>query len=428
MENWLAGGLTTEVPKGGISGVSEVSSGVSQGMINIRSIKAERRNTNVLYFEMVYDSLPKEGENYCGITITGRDDQGKPYNIAENLLLQKGNNLKHTDMIGNFNTNATEITLNFQPDNPYCSINVPSYTVKIGGGPVTIAPPLKPKLIIDQSTIKIDENGKFSVFLKPQGADCEGFTVSFYNITQGENILSSMPRTISSPQIYSFQLTVGNNFNPGDTIRVRFNSNNCDVNIEQVDIQTKKAIAVSPLKKPIINLDIRGIYGQQTIRINLEDLKIKDILEQALGVAAIQRNLYDPPFSMYLMYNVTQDDNPPSNSGYCTIYGRLRGVVINQLSFDKTKAVSYTTFNRDFSFNINYEENRKGPYNKPIYLPLPGNLLGFINLELYHYTGNCEVKFKNQDISESPVNLNYDIETGKFYSVSGNILRDLFGF
>jgi hypothetical protein len=149
-------------------------------------------------------------------------------------------------------------------------------------------------------------------------------------------------------------------------------------------------------------------------------------LEQALGIVAVQRNLYDPPFTMYITYNVT---STPLTQGSCTIYGTLRGVKINQLSFDRTKAVSYTTFNRDFSFTINYEANRKGPYNIPIYLPLPNNLLGFIYLELYNYRGDCEkVTVNGQNIAESPFSTTYDIETGRFYIVSRNLLRDLFGF
>jgi hypothetical protein len=289
-----------------------------------------------------------------------------------------------------------------------------------------------PRLIIDTQTAKIDENKKFSVFVSAE-KQCD-LSASFYNLTKGEDLGSAPPISISAPQYFNFNLGVfGSKFDIGDTVRVIFSSTNCEVSVKQLDIRTSKLVTTVPtIKKPIIDIDSSKIkiYGQQTINVNIEDLgNLRNILEQALGITVIQRNLYDPPFTMYITYNVTSDNQPPLSQGSCTIYGTLRGVKINQFSFDRTKAVSYTTFNKDFSFTINYEANRKGPYNIPIYLPLPNNLLGFIYLKLYYYRGDCEeVKVNGQNIAESPFSTTYDIETGRFYSVSGNLLRDLFGF
>jgi len=289
-----------------------------------------------------------------------------------------------------------------------------------------------PRLFIDTQTAKIDESKKFSVFVSAE-KQCD-LSASFYNLTKGEDLGSTLPISISAPQYFNFNLGgFGSKFDLGDTVRVIFNSQNCEVSVKQLDIRTSKLVTTVPtIKKPIIDIDSSKIkiYGQQTINVNIEDLgNLRNILEQALGITIIQRNLYDPPFTMYITYNVTSDNQPPLNQGSCTIYGTLRGVKINQLSFDRTKAVSYTTFNKDFSFTINYEANRKGPYNIPIYLPLPNNLLGFIYLKLYYYRGDCEeVKVNGQNIAESPFSTTYDIETGRFYSVSGNLLRDLFGF
>jgi hypothetical protein len=289
-----------------------------------------------------------------------------------------------------------------------------------------------PRLFIDTQTAKIDESKKFSVFVSAE-KQCD-LSASFYNLTKGEDLGSTLPISISAPQYFNFNLGgFGSKFDLGDTVRVIFNSQNCEVSVKQLDIRTSKLVTTVPtIKKPIIDIDSSKIkiYGQQTINVNIEDLgNLRNILEQALGITVIQRNLYDPPFTMYITYNVTSDNQPPLNQGSCTIYGTLRGVKINQLSFDRTKAVSYTTFNKDFSFTINYEANRKGPYNIPIYLPLPNNLLGFIYLKLYYYRGDCEeVKVNGQNIAESPFSTTYDIETGRFYSVSGNLLRDLFGF
>jgi len=289
-----------------------------------------------------------------------------------------------------------------------------------------------PRLIIDTQTAKIDESKKFSVFVSAE-KQCD-LSASFYNLTKGEDLGSAPPISISAPQYFNFNLGVfGSKFDIGDTVRVIFSSTNCEVSVKQLDIRTSKLVTTVPtIKKPIIDIDSSKIkiYGQQTINVNIEDLgNLRNILEQALGITVIQRNLYDPPFTMYITYNVTSDNQPPLSQGSCTIYGTLRGVKINQFSFDRTKAVSYTTFNKDFSFTINYEANRKGPYNIPIYLPLPNNLLGFIYLKLYYYRGDCEeVKVNGQNIAESPFSTTYDIETGRFYSVSGNLLRDLFGF
>jgi len=421
LENWLAGGLSTEVSTGGVK-VGEISE-TEEGSVNIRRIYVDR-NKDTLY--LTFDVKPKAGSDYCVINIKGEDDTGKVYDIANNLRLIEGTNMQQT--FGNLGipATATELTLTFSPGEPICKINPSSYVARIGEY-VTVSP--APRIIIDTGTAKIDEDKKFSVFVSAERT-CD-LKVSFYNLTKGENLGSPSPISISAPQYFNYNLSIfGDKFELGDTIRVVFSSKDCKVSVSQLDIRTTKVVTTVPtIKKPILNLTIKSIYGQQTIYVNIEDLDIKNILERVLGVVVVDRNLYDPPFTMYTNYNVTIDDQPPQTSGSCTIYGRFRGIRINQLSFDKTKALSYTTFNRDFSFNLRYEANRKGPYNIPIPISLPNNILGFINLELYHYRGDCEeVKVNNKNISVEPFNATYDIETGRFYSPSGNILRDLFGF
>ena len=425
LENWLAGGLTTEVPTTGGGGeVSGVSGPVQEGSVSVRRIYIDRQKDS-LY--LTFDIKPRSGTDSCGIKIVGKDDTEKLYDIAPNLQLTEGSNIEKVFRGLGIPATATEMELTFSPGDPFCTINPPSYIARIGQY-ASISP--APRIIIDQSTAKIDESKKFSVFVSAE-KPCD-FSASFYNLTKGVDLGSTIPMSISTPQFFNFNL--GNNFDPGDTVRVVFRSTNCEVSVKQLDIRTSKLVTTVPtIKKPIIDIDSSKvkIYGQQTINVNIEELgNLKNILEQALGITVIQRNLYDPPFTMYITYNaITSDNQPPLSQGSCTIYGTLRGVKINQLSFDRTKAVSYTTFNKDFSFTINYEANRKGPYNIPIYLPLPNNLLGFIYLKLYYYRGDCEeVKVNNQNIAESPFSATYDIETGRFYSVSGNILRDLFGF
>jgi hypothetical protein len=427
LENWLAGGLATEVSTTGGGGeVSGISGPVQEGSVSVRRIYIDRQKDS-LY--ITFDVKPKSGTNSCGITIQGKDDTGEVYNIADNIQLTEGSNIEKVFRGLAIPATATEIELTFSPGDPPCTINPTSYIARIGQY-ASISP--APRIIIDQSTAKIDENKKFSVFVSAE-KKCD-LSASFYNLTKGENLGSSLPMSISAPQYFKFDLVVfGDKFDIGDTVRVIFSSKDCEVSVKQLDIRTSKLVTTVPtIKKPIIDIDSSKIkiYGQQTINVNIEDLgNLKNILEQALGITVIQRNLYDPPFTMYITYNVTSDNQPPLSQGSCTIYGTLRGVKINQFSFDRTKAVSYTTFNKDFSFTINYEANRKGPYNIPIYLPLPNNLLGFIYLKLYYYRGDCEeVKVDGQNIAESPFSTTYDIETGRFYSVSGNLLRDLFGF
>jgi|GEM_PF-2228290 len=426
LENWLAGGLATEVPTtGGGREVSEVSGPVQEGSVSVRSVYIDRQ-TGSLY--ITFDVKPKSGTDRCGINIVGKDDTEMVYNIANNYQLHEGSNIKLVRSLV-IPATATEIELTFSPGDPFCTINPTSYIARIGQY-ASISP--APRIIIDQSTAKIDENKKFSVFVSAEKR-CD-LRASFYNLTKGENLGSARPISISAPQYFNFNLGVfGDKFDIGDTVRVVFSSTNCEVSVKQLDIRTSKLVTTVPtIKKPIIDIDSSKIkiYGQQTINVNIEDLgNLKNILEQALRITVIQRNLYDPPFTMYITYNVTSDNQPPISQGSCTIYGTLRGVKINQFSFDRTKAVGYTTFNKDFSFTINYEANRKGPYNIPIYLPLPNNLLGFIYLKLYYYRGDCEeVKVSGQNIAESPFSTTYDIETGSFYSVSGDLLRDLFGF
>jgi len=416
LENWLAGGLTTT---GGpvVSMVSKESGGVGEeSSISIRKVDVGKNNLN-----LIFDVKPPEGATACQVNITATDEQGNPINLVNPQLdLMQGLNQKRTISISNLPTTVTTLHLNF--NSPNCSISPSSYTAQVGQ-PATVSPP--PRITIDTNTSKIDESKKFSVFVFAE-AGCK-LKASFYNLTKSRDLGDSDEITIDRPKLFIFQLP-DQGLNLGDTIRVIFNSPDCTVSVKQLDIRT--AVVTGPTKNPTINLTIKSIYGQQTIRIDIKDLRdIKNILERALGVTVVQRNLYDPPFSMYITYNVTVDNQPPPGSGFCTIYGRLRGIRINQLSFDKTKAISYTAFNRDFSFYINYEPNRKGPYNIPIILYLPDNILGFINLELYNYTGQCDqVKIGGNDIAEKPFNATYDIETAKFYSVSGNILGDLFGF
>jgi hypothetical protein len=427
LENWLAGGLATEVPTTGGGGeVSGISGPVQEGSVSVRRIYIDRQKDS-LY--LTFDVKPRSDTDSCGIKIVGKDDTEKLYNIAPNLQLTGGSNIEKVFRGLGIPATATEIELTFSPGDPPCTINPSSHIARIGQY-ASISP--APRIIIDQSTAKIDESRKFSVFVSAE-KQCD-LSASFYNLTKGENLGSAPPMSISAPQYFNFNLSIfGDKFDIGDTVRVIFSSTNCEVSVKQLDIRTSKLVTTVPtIKKPIIEIDSNKIkiYGQQTINVSIEELdNLKNILEQALGITVIQRNLYDPPFTMYITYNVTSDNQPPLNQGSCTIYGTLRGVKINQFSFDRTKAVSYTTFNKDFSFTINYEANRKGPYNIPIYLPLPNNLLGFIYLKLYYYRGDCEeVKVGGQNIAESPFSTTYDIETGRFYIVPGDLLRGLFGF
>ena len=427
LENWLAGGLATEVPTTGGGGeISGVSGPVQEGSVSVRRIYIDRQKDS-LY--LTFDVKPKSGTNSCGINIVGKDDTGKVYNIADNLQLTEGSNIEKVFRRLGIPATATEMELTFSPGDPICKINPTSYIARIGQY-ASISP--TPRIIIDQSTAKIDESRKFSVFVSAE-KQCD-LSASFYNLTKGENLGSARPTSISAPQFFNFDLSIfGDRFDIGDTVRVVFRSPNCEVSVKQLDIRTSKLVTTIPtIKKPIINIerDKIKIYGQQTINVSIEGLgNLRNILEQALGITVIQRNLYDPPFTMYITYDVTSDNQPPLSQGSCTIYGTLRGVKINQLSLDRTKAVSYTAFNRDFSFTINYEANRRGPYNIPVYLPLPNNLLGFIYLELYNYRGDCEeVKVTGQNIAESPFSTTYDIETGRFYIVPRDLLRGLFGF
>jgi hypothetical protein len=423
LENWLAGGLATEVPTTGGGGeVSGISGPVQEGSVSVRRIYIDRQKDS-LY--LTFDVKPRSDTDSCGIKIVGKDDTEKLYNIAPNLQLTAGSNIEKVFRGLGIPATATEIELTFSPGDPPCTINPSSHIARIGQY-ASISP--APRIIIDQSTAKIDESRKFSVFVSAE-KQCD-LSASFYNLTKGVDLGSALPISISAPQFFNFDL--GEEFNPGDTVRVIFSSTNCEVSVKQLDIRTSKLVTTVPtIKKPIIEIDSNKIkiYGQQTINVSIEELgSLRDILEK-VGIVAAQRNLYDPPFTMYITYNVTSDNQPPLNQGSCTIYGTLRGVKINQFSFDRTKAVSYTTFNKDFSFTINYEANRKGPYNIPIYLPLPNNLLGFIYLKLYYYRGDCEeVKVGGQNIAESPFSTTYDIETGRFYIVPGDLLRGLFGF
>jgi len=429
LENWLAGGLATEVSTTGGGGeVSGVSGPVQEGSVSVRSVYAYVKN-NQLNLELTLDVKPKVPSSFCDIDIEVVDENNNKH--SQSLHLNEGTGVRQPLFNLPLSTTTTKLYLYFFPGpvDQGCVVNPSSLRADVGQY-TSISP--APRIIIDQSTAKIDENKKFSVFVSAE-KQCD-LSASFYNLTKGENLGSAPPMSISAPQYFNFNLSIfGDKFDIGDTVRVVFRSTNCEVSVKQLDIRTSKLVTTVPtIKKPIIDIekDKIKIYGQQTINVNIEELgNLKNILEQALGITVIQRNLYDPPFTMYITYNVTSDNQPPLSQGSCTIYGTLRGVKINQFSFDRTKAVSYTTFNKDFSFTVNYEANRKGPYNIPIYLPLPNNLLGFIYLKLYYYRGDCEeVKVNNQNIAESPFSATYDIETGRFYSVSGNILRDLFGF
>jgi hypothetical protein len=426
LENWLAGGLATEVPTTGGGGeVSEVSGPAQEGSVSVRSVYAYVKN-NQLNLELTLDVKPKNPSSFCDIDIEIVDENN---NRHSQLLQLNGGTVFRPLFNLPLSTTTTKLYLYFfpGPGDQGCVVNPSSLRADVGQY-ASISP--APRIIIDQSTAKIDESRKFSVFVSAE-KPCD-LSASFYNLTKGVDLGSTSSMSISAPQFFNFNL--GNKFDPGDTVRVVFRSTNCEVSVKQLDIRTSKLVTTIPtIKKPIIDIDSSKIkiYGQQTINVSIEGLgNLRNILEQALGITVIQRNLYDPPFTMYITYNASTSDNqPPLTQGSCTIYGTLRGVKINQLSFDRTKAVSYTAFNKDFSFTINYEANRKGPYNIPIYLPLPNNLLGFIYLKLYYYRGDCEeVKVGGQNIAESPFSTTYDIETGRFYIVPGDLLRGLFGF
>jgi hypothetical protein len=425
LENWLAGGLATEVPTTGGGGeISGISGPAQEGSVSVRSVYAYVKN-NQLNLELTLDVKPKNPSSFCDIDIEIVDENN---NRHSQLLQLNGGTVFRPLFNLPLSTTTTKLYLYFfpGPGDQGCVVNPSSLRADVGQY-ASISP--APRIIIDQSTAKIDESRKFSVFVSAE-KPCD-LSASFYNLTKGVDLGSTSSMSISAPQFFNFNL--GNKFDPGDTVRVVFRSTNCEVSVKQLDIRTSKLVTTIPtIKKPIIDIYSSKIkiYGQQTINVSIEDLgNLRNILEQALGITVIQRNLYDPPFTMYITYNVTSDNQPPLTQGSCTIYGTLRGVKINQLSFDRTKAVSYTAFNRDFSFTIHYEANRRGPYNIPVYLPLPNNLLGFIYLELYNYRGDCEeVKVTGQNIAESPFSTTYDIETGRFYIVPRDLLRGLFGF
>ncbi len=278
-------------------------------------------------------------------------------------------------------------------------------------------------LIIDTNTAKIDENGRFFVFVSSKDT-CE-LTLTFYNKTKGKNLFSKIEPNIFGSQYIEAEL--GNHIEPGDFVRVAFQSNNCNLNITYLDIQyrPKVEVVVEELPKLTIKGDKLIIYASQYIRVEMPD-NLKDALEQLLGITVLQRNIYQPPFSMYIEYEVQPT---PKKNGNCTLYGVMRGTSVSSFNFDKTKATSLYLFNRDFQITLSYEKG-KSLYRVPKYISPPGNTLGFLYIQFYDYKGQCEVEITNSEFPDKPFSQVFDIETGKIYTPGGsgwNIIKQILG-
>jgi hypothetical protein len=191
-----------------------------------------------------------------------------------------------------------------------------------------------------------------------------------------------------SYSLHDFINLSNNFFSQGDEIRIIFESDNCDLNINQYTVRV-------PIERTVVLDDLKGkikIIGTQRFQINVSDFDnfrnfLRTILRLTLTVSQIY--LYQSPY--YIIFDASFK-SVPNFSGECRIELFIRGAEITQIRTDDQTglpvAASWREFYKRFNFNLPIErgvQNRRYSFS----INLPNNLYREVRIEINSVRGNC---------------------------------------
>jgi hypothetical protein len=191
-----------------------------------------------------------------------------------------------------------------------------------------------------------------------------------------------------SYSLHDFINLSNNFFSQGDEIRIIFESDNCDLNINQYTVRV-------PIERTVVLDNLEGkikIRGSQRFQINVSDFDnfrnfLRTILR--LTLTASQIYLYQSPY--YIIFDINFN-SVPNFSGECRIELFIRGAEITQIRIDDQTglpvAASWREFYKRFNFNLPIErgvQNRRYSFN----INLPNNLYREVRIEINSVRGNC---------------------------------------
>jgi hypothetical protein len=191
-----------------------------------------------------------------------------------------------------------------------------------------------------------------------------------------------------SYSLHNFFNLPNNFFSQGDEIKIIFESNNCDLNINQYTVRV-------PVERTVVLDNLEGkikIRGSQRFQINVSDLNnFRNFLQTILRLTftASQIYLYQSPY--YIIFD-TSFNSVPNFSGECRIELFIRGAEITQIRTDDRTglpvAASWREFYKRFNFNLPIErgvQRRRHSFN----INLPNNLYREVRIELNSVRGSC---------------------------------------
>jgi hypothetical protein len=248
------------------------------------------------------------------------------------------------------------------------------------------------KIEIDERSISLIGNRISGLARLASGNSCNIRSRAINMSRRGlESVITGREFAIES-QLYSLFTFIdnlpNNFFSQGDEIRIIFESNNCDLNINQYTVRV-------PVERTVVLDNLEGkikIRGSQRFQINVSDFDnfrnfLRTILR--LTLTASQIYLYQSPY--YIIFD-TNFNSVPNFSGECRIELFIRGAEITQIRTDDQTglpvAASWREFYKRFNFNLPIErgvERRRHLFN----INLPNNLYREVRIEINSVRGNC---------------------------------------
>jgi hypothetical protein len=246
------------------------------------------------------------------------------------------------------------------------------------------------KIEIDERSISLIRNTISGLARLSSGDSCNIRSIA---INMSRRDLESVTGTESTIRSQSYSLHTFINlsndfFSQGDEIRIIFESNNCDLNINQYTVRV-------PVERTVVLDNLEGkikIRGSQRFQIDVSDLNnFRNFLQTILRLTftASQIYLYQSPY--YIIFD-TSFNSVPNFSGECRIELFIRGAEITQIRTDDQTglpvAASWREFYKRFNFNLPIErgvQRRRHLFN----INLPNNLYREVRIELNSVRGNC---------------------------------------
>ncbi len=223
------------------------------------------------------------------------------------------------------------------------------------------------RINIDPSSITYADNN--INFIASSNNNCS-LNVLVFNLRSGQTLPSRNNIQVNTtPNMIQINVL---NVRPGDTLRLYFSSDNCNVNLSQYDLRTPSTRVEVVLQ----SIDVE-IYGVQTFRINRNIITtnffraLQNFFSSSNWLTNIADYfLFDPPFYIRFSYDL---QNPPTNNGTCRLTLSIKAANATNINLDQNGEViglDWRRFTKTFSFNLPYEANEsQNIVQLPINLP-----------------------------------------------------------